>query len=254
MQEAISETLQKLGLTKNEALVYSTLLNLKQARAGEITSKCGVHRRNVYDALERLEEKALVGSVVKNNRRQFQPSPPQRLAEIEQERLQVVSQAVPVLEKMLEKSQSKRGVLVYTGINGYKGVFHDILASLQPGGQWLSMPISYNIGIAKLLPQFLDQTHARRVRRKISLRAIHNSDPASRKRAKEVSLDKLTSVRTLPLGEQMPIGLHIYGEKTALVLVAENQEPVIIVIESNETANAFRQFFELLWRQATPVR
>lgn len=55
-----TETLQQLGLAKNEARIYQTLLQRGEMAVGEIANKSGVHRRNVYDSLNRLVEKGLV--------------------------------------------------------------------------------------------------------------------------------------------------------------------------------------------------
>ena len=61
------ELLAEFGLTRNEIRVYLTLLKMGSALAGEITEKTGIHRRNIYDSLERLQEKGLVSFVIINN-------------------------------------------------------------------------------------------------------------------------------------------------------------------------------------------
>jgi len=47
------KVLEELGLAKNEAKVYLNLLRLGSASVGKSTAESGVHRRNVYDSLER---------------------------------------------------------------------------------------------------------------------------------------------------------------------------------------------------------
>jgi len=46
--------LEDIGLTKLEIKVYLAMLDLGSASAGQISSVSGVHRRSVYDALDRL--------------------------------------------------------------------------------------------------------------------------------------------------------------------------------------------------------
>ena len=72
------EILQSLGLTRNEINVYLTLLKMGSGLAGEITEKSGVHRRNVYDSIERLIKKGLVSFVIQNNRKYFHATDPNR--------------------------------------------------------------------------------------------------------------------------------------------------------------------------------
>ena len=57
--------LQKLGIAGNEAKIYLILLRSGVSSAGDITKKSGIHRSNVYDALERLKEKGLINFVMK---------------------------------------------------------------------------------------------------------------------------------------------------------------------------------------------
>ena len=65
------EILEEFGLTKNEVKIYLTLLKMGRALAGEITEKSGIHRRNVYDSIERLMKKGLVSFIIQNNRKYF---------------------------------------------------------------------------------------------------------------------------------------------------------------------------------------
>ena len=60
------EKLVPLGLTNTEAKIYVTLIDLGRAQAGIISRKSGIHRRSVYDALERLIEKGLVSYIKEN--------------------------------------------------------------------------------------------------------------------------------------------------------------------------------------------
>ena len=74
--------IEELGLTKNESKIYMALLRLGSAHAGEITEKTGIHRRNVYDSIERLMRKGLVSHVVVDNKKLFNPANPERFLEI----------------------------------------------------------------------------------------------------------------------------------------------------------------------------
>jgi sugar-specific transcriptional regulator TrmB len=61
--------LEEAGLTPIEVRIYLVLLEKGSIRAGEITRHTGIHRRNVYDAIERLVQKGLVSYIKTNNRR-----------------------------------------------------------------------------------------------------------------------------------------------------------------------------------------
>ena len=53
------ELFQSLGLAKNEAKIYEVLIREGNSPVGKISEKSGIHRRNVYDSLNRLIEKGL---------------------------------------------------------------------------------------------------------------------------------------------------------------------------------------------------
>ena len=47
----IPKVLERLGLSKNEAKVYETMLREGESSVGNLAIKSRVHRRNVYDTL-----------------------------------------------------------------------------------------------------------------------------------------------------------------------------------------------------------
>ena len=82
----MESVLYKIGMTRNEAKVYMALLDLGTAQAGQITEKSGVHRRNVYDAIDRLMEKGLLSFVIVNSKKLFSPVNPKRFLELVEEK------------------------------------------------------------------------------------------------------------------------------------------------------------------------
>src|SRR3989338_647839 len=60
-----AKILTEIGLTQKESEVYLALVELGSSSASNIIQKTGFHRAVVYDLLERLIEKGLVGHVVK---------------------------------------------------------------------------------------------------------------------------------------------------------------------------------------------
>jgi len=67
----IQETLEKLGFTLNETKTYLNLLNLGSCLASDLAKKTGLHRRPVYDALNRLIEKGLVSYTIKTGKKYY---------------------------------------------------------------------------------------------------------------------------------------------------------------------------------------
>ena len=80
------EILKDAGLTNNESLVYRALLELGPSLAGQISRKTGMHRRTVYDITEMLIKKGLIGYILKNNRKLFEASSPERFLDLLKEK------------------------------------------------------------------------------------------------------------------------------------------------------------------------
>ncbi|MDP2749775.1 MAG: helix-turn-helix domain-containing protein, partial [Nanoarchaeota archaeon] len=80
------EILQKAGLSLNEARVYEALLNLGEVNVNKISIKSKVHRRNVYDSLNKLIEKGLASETFIKGEKSFKAINPERLKEIIKEK------------------------------------------------------------------------------------------------------------------------------------------------------------------------
>ena len=73
--------LEKLGLTKAEILVFSTLVQGGSSGIGNVIKKSQLHRGTVYNTLQRLIQKGLVSYVIKSNKKYFSASEPDFLKE-----------------------------------------------------------------------------------------------------------------------------------------------------------------------------
>jgi len=76
-----SETLEKIGLTKNESIVYLTLVKSGSIKTAEILKKSGLNSGRIYDTLESLKHKGLISESNINGVKHFTASPPNQLKE-----------------------------------------------------------------------------------------------------------------------------------------------------------------------------
>ena len=101
------EFLKGAGLTKNEAKVYKALIDLGPSLAGLISRYSGLHRRTVYDTAEMLIKKGLIGYILKNNRRLYQASDPQRILDLLEERRNSLSPLIDNLKVKFLKTKER---------------------------------------------------------------------------------------------------------------------------------------------------
>ncbi|MCK4669941.1 MAG: TrmB family transcriptional regulator [Nanoarchaeota archaeon] len=243
--------LQKLGIAGNEAKIYLTLLRSGVSSAGTITKKSGIHRSNVYDALERLKEKGLINFVMKNKRRHYEAVDPNKLmtileeerAEIEQKE-QLLNKILPELTKIKQQTQKDQAIQIFEGPEGIKNLFEDILQHAKVNkviGGW-SYPW--------ILKHYLARWHARRVKKKVKDMILFKS--SSSKRAKELAKMKYTDIRILPNEVDSPIALNIYADRVGII-IGLRTEPIGIIIKNKKVMQDYEGYFDLLWQRARKV-
>ncbi len=82
----INDVLENLGLSKNEAKIYEALLREGESPVGHLAVKSGVHRRNVYDTLNRLIEKGLAFEILEKPENHYKAVDPNKFSEILEEK------------------------------------------------------------------------------------------------------------------------------------------------------------------------
>jgi len=228
------EYLNQAGLTHNESKVYLALLDLGPSLAGEISRKTGLHRRTVYDVTEMLIKKGLIGYILKNNRKLFQASNPDRLLEIIKEKEDILSPIVQELQQKFTKTKEKEETNFYKGKEGLKNIFAEQLDHKEILILGAS-PKAYDI-----LQFYFGFYDKERKAKKIKTRII-----ASNKEIKRIAL---STTKYLPEKYSNPVSINIYGDKTAIILWAS--EPLAIVIKNKEITEGYKNYFELMWKIA----
>ena len=107
--------LEDAGLTNTEAKVYLMLVKAGSSLAGNISRETGIHRRSVYDAVERLIEKGLVSFITTNNRKYFQAEDPKRLMDMLKEKEDTLGMAMPELDALMRSAPESKETAFYKG-------------------------------------------------------------------------------------------------------------------------------------------
>lgn len=228
------EKLTAAGLTGTEAKLYSALVDLGKAQAGTLSRKTGIHRRSVYDALERLIEKGLVSFIKENDKRFYLAEHPQRLLQLIDHQRNAVQEVVPALEQAYKSRREKQETRFYRGIEGIKRILDDQLSE----GEEVMI-----IGAAKnardVLKWYLERYTRSRVEQHIPLKLIYFG--------KKQRLDIIpeSELRHLPEEHGGDVSTNIWGDKIALITWSD--EPIAILIKNEKVADSYRKLFSLLW-------
>jgi sugar-specific transcriptional regulator TrmB len=245
--EAIIEA---AGLTKTEAKVYVTLLELGEAKTGEILKKANINSGRIYEILNSLENKGLVSSIIKKKVKLFIPSPPDRIKDymdtkikdLEKKKLSFEN-ILPSLREKYNAIKEKIDIEVFYGPQGQRTAYSIFF---KEGEKHKKLYVYGIIKQEKYPKEILDilsyYVYKKRKELKLTTYKIMSSDV---KNEKIFHQDKAV-IRYLPYTSMTSI--QMLGEAT---LITHEQEPIItILIKSRKIAEDYKEQFNLLWKQA----
>ncbi|RME77631.1 hypothetical protein D6774_03780 [Candidatus Woesearchaeota archaeon] len=233
------KALEEAGLTTTEAKIYFILLEQGSSLAGTISRNTGIHRRSVYDAIERLIEKGLVSYIKTNNRKYFEAADPSRLLEIIKEKEQHIQELLPKLNELKQREQEKKETLFFRGRPALKTVFDDQIKEAQE-----ILILGDDIDVNNILKFYFPHFDRARKQKKISIRMLISESARSDPNLKKIPLAQIRFVDK-PAGKT---SFYIY--KNTCSIVVWEDEPKAILIRESAIAQSLRDYFEILWRNA----
>ncbi|MCX8194005.1 MAG: hypothetical protein N3G19_01430 [Candidatus Pacearchaeota archaeon] len=237
--EEIKVVLERIGLSHNEAKVYLTLLRLGTGMAGKIAKEAMMDRTSCYDSLKRLLKKGLISYALEANRKLFKSENPVKLLQNLKEKQEELEKIMPQLSILYKKEKEKYNVTLYKGYKGLKSVFEDILEEAK-GKE--NLVIDSSGVFVERMPYYALHYIRGLEKNKIKVRHIV-------RRGKKIHPSKTTETRFFSKKlKETPITTNIYDDKIAIILWTD--EPEAIIIENKGAADSYRDYFEILWRQA----
>jgi HTH-type transcriptional regulator, sugar sensing transcriptional regulator len=248
MDEKIFE---KLGLTQGEIKTYLALTKLGECTVGPLVHASKVTKSKIYDILERLISKGLVGYVVKNNTKHFTSNNPNTLLDFinkKEDELQFVRQEIttllPQLRAVRNTGTKERTAEIYEGYQGMKSIREELMKTFKKN-DCLVVLGAPKIANEKWEGWLLD-FHKRRIANKIYMKIIYNHD------AKEYgSIRKnmpLTEVRYLPPGLATPTWIDVFPQAVLIATMAK--DIIVFVVRDKDVADSFRNYHSLMWNMS----
>ncbi|MBM3230323.1 hypothetical protein FJZ22_01550 [Candidatus Pacearchaeota archaeon] len=229
------EQLKESGLTENEIKVYLALINNGSNLAGKISRLTGLHRRTIYDTTEMLIQKGLIGYILKNNRRIFSATNPNKLLENLEEKQAMLLPLVQQLKSKLDEKKEKEETLFYKGKQALKNIFEDQLNAKE------ILILGANSEAYKILQFYFKWYDQKRKARKIQTRIITHD--------RNIKRIPLAEIRYIHEKYNNPLAINIYKDKVAIILWAK--EPIAILIKNKEISDSYKLYFELMWKTAS---
>ncbi|MEI7425995.1 MAG: helix-turn-helix domain-containing protein [Candidatus Moraniibacteriota bacterium] len=123
----LRDELEKIGLDKKESQIYLALLELGSANIGQIAKKSAVKRTTVYDILDSLKKKGLLGQTKQKNHTLFFAENPEKLERQIEEKKKIIQKVMPELLSIANRLEKKPKIKFFEGIAGIREVYEDTL-------------------------------------------------------------------------------------------------------------------------------
>jgi len=239
--------LEEIGLSRNEAVVYTTLLELGETKTGAIVKKTGMHRVLIYDALDALIEKGVATFVIKENRKYFQATESEKLLGFLREKGEIAESLLPELKQMREKSKIQQQVVIYSGLRGLKTAFDNMLKELSPGGEYRILS-STNMRHVFGMKHYTNFQKRKRKKDVKSLLLYYNKFALEKGFAKNV----FGSLKYTPIA-YFPTDTCIYNDKV-MIIIFDATPPFGVLITNKKTAEAYGRLFAGFWKSAEMIK
>jgi len=242
--DSVRNILKRLGLDEREREIYLALLPLKIARVSTIAKASKQPRTLAYVVLEKLEKKAIISRVEKNNAVHFVAESPERLLRYVREQQReldatesLLEAALPQLSALTSPLAGTPRVTMFHGIEGMKEIYQDVLTQEFYG----------IFNVESMLNAFgkniVTNIYGPNVQLKGKDLLVDNAGAKQFKQ--DMKQNDEYKIRLLPKECMFSVDVMIYGDTIAQF--AYDDEQTIIRIENQNLANAYRAWFNIMW-------
>jgi sugar-specific transcriptional regulator TrmB len=242
MEEKITEVLSSIGLNRTEIKIYLDLVINNTSSALEISNRTKIYRANTYDTLRRLVEKGFVKEAIQDNKKVFHAIGPERIKDYVKQKEQEIDSIIPRIKEISNNEAKKEDISVTRGVFAFREALLGLLELNQPINVF-GIPTG---AIERLGGGFLTEFHKQRIKKKIQMRHIYNQNAAQR--IKELNGMEFTQAKHLAKKYDSIVSTNVCGDR--IVMFVFNEPVSVIEIKNKDIADAYTNYFELLWTHA----
>lgn len=237
----IIEALGETGLSLNEAKSYLALTRLGHATTGQVAARAQIHNSKSHEALQSLANKGLASYRIKGKTKTFHALEPWIITEKFRDKEKQIAGCVAELKRIRVNEPTRQGIFAYEKIEGIKTIFRQFLGEMDKDGEYLVLagrPLNVK------LEGFLLDFQKKRSRKGVKTKIVNSEANFEYAKLRE----KLRHTKVRYVTENFPASINIYSDYVAIVAAA--QEPMGVLIKSEEIAASFRDYFKIIWKNA----
>lgn len=246
------KTLQAVGLSDNEAKLYSLMLERPESTVQELCTRSPIPRTMLYYVLNQLSARGLVTPKKNRSRTVFLAESPAALydlyskkeRELEKER-EAVRSLIPQLKRRHHLAGMRPTTRSFDGVEEYQKALEDSIISCP------KEILSYEI-ISEKKPACEVREHyeKRRVARKIQKKILFLASAEALRIQKTYLYNDFTRFRSFCKDSVTFTDVMLYDGKL-LYANFSGHEPAAILIEDQALFEMQKSMFETLWKQGT---
>lgn len=231
--------LRELGLSRQEASAYLTLLRLGGSGAATLAKEMSTKRTTVYAILKSLTEHGVAEAYVQKGVTFYRPTPPEKLAGHFEEKVELFKKLIPSL-RVAEKEESRMLGLRFIETKAeLRRFYRDILSEY--AGK------SYRIIGNASAWEGIDNDFFVQFRKDRATRGIHTRLLLSA-RSKEINPTDVGLLREwhyLPSKYEFKSTIDIFDDK--ILIVSPELTSLAVVIATSVMTDVFKSTFDILW-------
>lgn len=240
-----THALQELGLSKQEADIYLTLLRLGPSPASAIAKELTIKRTTVYAILNPMTARGLVQIYAKNNKRLFRAQKPQNVAALFEKKLEAFAELIPQLSK-LQKAQQPVAGIRFIETKKELETFYTVTLKEYRNREY--RVIGSTTAWENINPEFFQQMRAFRSKANIRTKLLLTSDSRS---INPTDKKLLREFKYLPAKYAFKSTIDIFDDK--ILIIGPDQTGLAVVLEIPSMVDIFKSLFQIIW-DTTPAK
>jgi len=240
----IIEGLQKIGLNKNDSLVYISLLKLGEVGTSKISRDTGLHGQTIYNSLDSLEKNNLINHSTVRGRKKFAAQNPSILLDIAERQKDIAG-------SVIESINAKYSVLENGSIEIMKG--RESLVSVElrmlkemEAGKTISILGGTGDSFVSSMGNSIREYDYQRLKKNISVKYIGSTNQTDYLHTMSDTRGKFSG-RRIPQALSGLTNVSIYENLGILMYIFDQDTVTSIVIRNKKIAESYKGFFDGLW-------
>ncbi len=247
MDNNLKQLLEYTGFTEKEALVYLALLELGQGNVSDISKITELKRPIIYVILEGLIKRGYASELLNQKINTFQATDPGMILRQLQDTAKNFSEMLPIFRTLRNKGKKRPKISYFETKEGIWNVYEEMSRTANP------FFITSYASIKKFFPNAIDKW----VGEDIKAGSVKDGYHLIPDEEKNIEIGKRFKkanqrVRILEELKNIKMDFTIFGNKLAITSLED--EPFIVVIESEGLVKSMRPIFEIAWERGEEIK